>query len=252
MKIRLIRHATVWIEYAGKKILVDPMYADKEQYPGLPIGRGLMKRNPLVALPFPPEELGRPDIILATHLHFDHMDKKAAARLPKDIPFVCRLGDKRHLAGHEFTRLVASFRKPRTVEGIEFSRTDAKHGWRWVGMLMGRPSGYVLRAPGEPVLYLTGDTVFYRGVVRTLHAFRPDVVVANAGGARFMIGDCITMNAEDVVLLARTVPKAKIVVVHMEAINHCRLTRAELAEEVKREGLADRVFIPADGEELTL
>jgi hypothetical protein len=38
--------------------------------------------------------------------------------------------------------------------------------------------------------------------------------------------------------------------VHMEATNHCLLTRDELAEELQREGLAERVEIPADGETL--
>jgi hypothetical protein len=34
----------------------------------------------------------------------------------------------------------------------------------------------------------------------------------------------------------------------MEAINHCLLTRRELAEELEEQGLADRVEIPADGQ----
>jgi hypothetical protein len=36
----------------------------------------------------------------------------------------------------------------------------------------------------------------------------------------------------------------------MEAINHSHLTRDELRSELQREGLAQRVEIPADGETL--
>jgi hypothetical protein len=36
----------------------------------------------------------------------------------------------------------------------------------------------------------------------------------------------------------------------MEAINHCLLTRADLAEALDERGLAGRVEIPADGETL--
>jgi hypothetical protein len=38
----------------------------------------------------------------------------------------------------------------------------------------------------------------------------------------------------------------------MEAINHCLLTRAELADRLAQEGLAQQVQIPADGELIEL
>jgi L-ascorbate metabolism protein UlaG (beta-lactamase superfamily) len=250
MKIKLIRHATLWVAYAGKRILVDPMFADQGTYAGLPV-RGNRDRNPLVPLAVPMGELEQPDVILVTHLHFDHLDKKAAARLPKSAPVVCPRGDADHLRNQLFTNVIPCGRKAVTVEGIECTKTDAKHGYGWVGLRMGRPSGFVLRAPGEPVLYLTGDTVYFPGVTGVLQAFRPEVVVANAGAARFSIGRPITMDAADVVTLARTIPGAKIVAVHMEAINHCTLSRSALEEEVRNAGVADRVFIPADGEELS-
>jgi hypothetical protein len=41
------------------------------------------------------------------------------------------------------------------------------------------------------------------------------------------------------------------VAVHMEAINHCVLTRAALASSVAAAGLSDRVWIPRDGESRT-
>src|SRR4030042_847814 len=182
MKIKFIRHATLLVEYAGKQILVDPLFADKGAYAGLPT-RGNADRNPTVDLPVPREEIERPDLILVTHLHFDHLDKKAAGRLPKSVPVVCRRGDESHIRNSAFATVLPCGRQSVLRDGIEFTRTDAKHGRGWVGLLMGRPCGFVLRAPGEPVLYITGDTIYFPGVTRTLHAFRPDVVVANAGAA---------------------------------------------------------------------
>jgi L-ascorbate metabolism protein UlaG (beta-lactamase superfamily) len=76
----------------------------------------------------------------------------------------------------------------------------------------------------------------------------PDVVVVNAGAARFLEGDPITMTAEDVIRVCRALPDARVVAVHMEAMNHCLLTRAELDDELREESLARRVRIPADGE----
>jgi L-ascorbate metabolism protein UlaG (beta-lactamase superfamily) len=115
---------------------------------------------------------------------------------------------------------------------------------------MGAVSGFVVRAEDSPTLYVAGDTVFCPEVEEALDAHEPDVVVVNAGGARFLEGDPITMTAEDVARVCHARPDALVVAVHMEAINHCLLTRDELRSELQREGLAQRVEIPADGETL--
>ncbi|MFD0465906.1 MBL fold metallo-hydrolase [Microvirga aerilata] len=46
MKITQVRNATLIIEYAGKKILVDPMLAEKGAYPGFEGTANSDKRNP--------------------------------------------------------------------------------------------------------------------------------------------------------------------------------------------------------------
>ncbi len=73
----------------------------------------------------------------------------------------------------------------------------------------------------------------------------------NAGAAQFLEGDAITMTAEDVIRTAGAAPEARMIAVHMEAINHCILTRDERAE-LEREGLMGRIEIPADGETLSV
>ena len=56
------------------------------------------------------------------------------------------------------------------------------------------------------------------------------------------------MDTGDVAAVCQAAPQAKVVVVHMEAFNHCLLTRAALREFLAREGLAARVCVPEDGE----
>ena len=75
----------------------------------------------------------------------------------------------------------------------------------------------------------------------------PAVVVVNAGGARFLAGDPITMDIAGVIATCRAAPAARVVAVHMDAINHCLDTRADLAAHLREAGLEDRVAIPADG-----
>ena len=102
------------------------------------------------------------------------------------------------------------------------------------------------------MLYVAGDTIWCDEVRAALDEHRPGAVVVNAGGARFLEGDPIVMTADDVVAVARHAPGARVVAVHMEAINHCPLTRADLHQRVHEEHLHDRVTVPEDGAEVPL
>jgi hypothetical protein len=89
-------------------------------------------------------------------------------------------------------------------------------------------------------------------VEEALAVHRPGVVVLNACAAQFLEGDPITITVEDVIQTAGAVPEARITAVHMEAINHCLLTRDKLKDALDRDGLAKRVDLPADGETLSV
>jgi len=79
-----------------------------------------------------------------------------------------------------------------------------------------------------------------------------NVIVVNAGGARFTVGDPITMTPQDVAKVCRKARKSKVIAVHMEAINHCLVSRADLRTYLQQQGLIDQVSIPLDGEKITL
>jgi L-ascorbate metabolism protein UlaG (beta-lactamase superfamily) len=115
---------------------------------------------------------------------------------------------------------------------------------------LGPVSGFVVHAPGEPTVYVAGDTVWCPEVERAIEEHDPDWIVLNAGGARLLEGGTITMEAADVIAVAAAAPRARVVAVHMEAINHCLETRADLSARLRAAGVADRVSIPADGETL--
>ncbi len=74
----------------------------------------------------------------------------------------------------------------------------------------------------------------------------------NCGAAQFLVGDPITMAADDVVAVCKAAPELRAIAVHMETINHCRLLRADLRAALDEAGLSDRVQIPADGERIAL
>jgi L-ascorbate metabolism protein UlaG (beta-lactamase superfamily) len=251
MRLRLIRNATLHLKIGGRRVLVDPMLDPAGARPPVEDTPNPV-RNPLVELPEPPEVVaGGLDAAIVTHLHRDHLDDTAVALLPKDLPVFGQPEDEERLRGHGFAD-VRPVEDELEWDGIRIARTAARHGTGRIGELMAPVSGFVVAAPDEPVLYLAGDTIWCDEVAAALDAHEPDVVVVNAGAARFLEGDPIVMTADDVVAVARHAPAARVVVVHLEAINHCPLTRADLHQRLHDEGLTGRVTVPEDGAEVPL
>jgi len=54
------------------------------------------------------------------------------------------------------------------------------------------------------------------------------------------------MTVEDVAEVCRASPSAHVVAVHMEAVNHCGLTREGLKQCLEQKHLAENVSIPSD------
>lgn len=245
MRLRLLRHATLVVEFAGRKLLVDPMLGAPGTMPAIENSPN-PRLNPLVPLPAALAETVQDlDAILVTHTHRDHWDEAAARELPKEVPLLCQPEDEAKLKSQGFTR-VQPLQTGLIWNALEVTRTGGQHGTGEIGRKMAPVSGFVLRGPGEDALYIAGDTIWCSEVQQAIQQFRPGAIVVNAGAARFLEGDPITMTAADVISVCRAAPQAKVVAVHMEAINHCLLTRQQLAAEAQNAGA--RVVIPSDGE----
>lgn len=247
MQLQLIRHATLLIEYADMRLLLDPMLSDAGAMP--PIENSPQpRRNPLVPLPCPATDVvSGIQAVLVTHTHRDHWDDAAIQYVPKDLPLFCQPEDLAKMEGVHFVNAVA-VQEAKNWSRICITRTGGQHGTGEIAKKLAPVSGYVLQNANEPTLYVAGDTIWCDEVAAAIKQFKPDVIVANAGGARFLQGDPITMTAQDVIQVSKHAPKAQVIAVHMEAINHCLLTRHELARAAHRAGV--KVVIPDDGEVL--
>ena len=244
MDIRLVRHATLVVRLGGKTLLVDPMLSPPGAMPAIPNSPN-DRRNPLV--PLPDLDLSPVDAVLVTHTHPDHFDEAAAERLRKNLPLFCQPEDEEKLRSSGFSD-VRPVTERLSWEGIELLRTGGQHGTGEIGATMAPVSGFVLRAPEEPALYITGDTIWCPEVTDALARHRPQAAVVNAGAAQFVTGDPITMSERDVAEVCRHATETTIIAVHMEAINHCLLSRDDLKTFLKGQNLSQQVVIPADGE----
>jgi L-ascorbate metabolism protein UlaG (beta-lactamase superfamily) len=204
MKLQLIRHATLWVQYAGVRFLIDPMFSD-------------------------------------------HWDDAAAAALSKSTPIFCQPNDNATFDDAGFTS-VSMIDTYFTFKEVTVIRTSGQHGTGHIGQSMGIVSGFILKADGEPTVYIAGDTIWCDDVKQAMDVYQPDATIVNAGGARFTVGNRITMDADDVISLCRYAAYTKVVAVHMDTINHCLVTREDLQIRLAAEKLIDQVVIPQDGD----
>lgn len=262
MKLTHFRHATHLLAYAGFSLLVDPVFGEPHTQRAIPCAPD-PRMNPLVPLPIPADALPHHDAVLVTHLHGDHFDEAASVLLPKNRPVFCQPHDAASLRkkGFSYVRTVKKT-EPLQISGrfaddakdtaggqATVLRTGGTHGTGLSAIALNPVSGYVLKAEGEPTVYLPGDTVWCREVERTLKAHRPDVIVA-FGGAALYAGDTITMGIPDFERMLAAAPESRLAVLHLEAWNHCGLTRAQVRAWRDAAGLCGRVLIPEDGETL--
>jgi L-ascorbate metabolism protein UlaG (beta-lactamase superfamily) len=208
------------------------------------------RRNPLVDLPIGLDDLTAGlDAALLTHAHEDHLDETGARRLAADVPLLCQPDDVEHLAERGFQEL-RPVEDEAEIDGIAVTRTGGQHGHDEMARSLGPVSGFVLRAASEAALYVAGDSVWCPELEAALETHCPDVVVVNAGAARFLEGGPVTMTSDEVLETARRAPWALVLAVHMDAINHCLSTRTELREDLEASPAGVRVLVPEDGERL--
>lgn len=257
MNYHHIRNATAIIEFSGIKFLIDPFLSPKGVLPSVPSKYNDLK-NPIIDLPCSISEIiSDIDAVIVTHMHhFDHFDNVAVEVLDKKIPiFVQSALEQKDMEALGFTNVNILQDDGIIFQDISLYRTDAEHGHKAntqkIYDAKGIPSdasGVVFMHPNEETLYLSGDTLWNESIEQTIQKFNPKTIVLNAGAAEFADDAPILMGAEGILNARKISPTANIIVVHLETVNHARLTRNDVQQLIKHHGMTENVFIPNDGE----
>lgn len=258
MNVQQIRNATLVVQYAGKKFLIDPMLAEKGTYPpfgpqvGFPDAPRQDQNNPLVSLPTSIDNIiSDLDAVIVTHLHLDHWDDAAIEALPKDIKLFVQNDDDASLIRNVGFNNVEVLQEDTVFEDIQFIKTKGEHGRGPVLDLAGQVCGVVFKHPSEKTLYLAGDTVWYEAIQEVIETHKPEIIVVAGGDNQFLEGGSLVMGKDDIYEVHKAAPNAKIISNHTEAVNHWSLSREELKSFINEKGISSNILVPDDGESYT-
>lgn len=254
LHIHQIRNATIIIETEKEVILVDPMLGNQGIMPSFTLFRYKARKNPTVPLPKETHTLlKKVTHCLITHQHPDHIDNTGVQFLIKNnIPVTCSVKDEKAFKKRGLN-IVQSLKywEQQPFLGGEIEGIPAKHGYGFVTKLMGNVLGFYIQLPNQKSIYLSSDTIYTDAVHNVLTNYKPDVNVLACGAAQFDVFKQLIMSAEDILRFVKN-SSGLVIANHMEAINHCPLTRKKLKIILNQHNLLDKTFIPEDGELVTI
>jgi L-ascorbate metabolism protein UlaG (beta-lactamase superfamily) len=151
MKVTFVGHATVEIRTAGVRLLTDPV-----------LRRHVAHLRRIAPLP-PLREIRRPDVVLVSHAHFDHLDPRSL-RLLARCPVVAPRGCRRLLqgAGMPDVREVEPGERLRFGD-VEVTALPASHDGRRHPLSRARQTLAYLVEGGERAFF-AGDTDLFDGM----------------------------------------------------------------------------------------
>lgn len=169
LTIAWIGHSTILINFFGKWILTDPVLFDRV---GIYFLGGTIGPERVTPPALSIDEIPKPDIILLSHAHMDHMDyptlKAFSKKYPNQIDVVTAYLTKDVINDLPWKSIsVLDWGEEKIVGGIRFKANEVKHfGWRYPWekdrsrgfMKDGRSyNAYLIEHNGKKILF-GGDT----------------------------------------------------------------------------------------------
>ncbi|OQW37337.1 MAG: MBL fold metallo-hydrolase [Nitrospira sp. SG-bin1] len=241
--IQFIGTATVLIRYAGFTVLTDPNFLHRGEY--VHLGYGLRSRRltePALAL----TDLPPIDLVLLSHLHEDHFDRRVERDLDHTVPIVttrpaaAALGKKgfRRTIGLETWAKTSFVRDNRrlTIAGM-----PGRHGPWLISRLLPPVMGSMLEfMEADRVLlrlYISGDTLLYGRLEEVVRRYTSiDQALIHLGGTR-VLGLLVTMDGAQGVGLLKLLRPTVAIPIHFNDYTVFKSPLSDFQAEVRQANL---------------
>lgn len=253
--------ATVLIRCAGLTILTDPNFIHRGEQAALGYGlRSTRRTDPAVEI----DALPPIDAIVLSHLHGDHFDQVAEARLPRDVPILTTPSaatalDRKGFRAADGVATWETRRVPGATGELRVTALPGKHGPGPLAALLPQVMGSLLEfTPSDGTgtaplrIYITGDTLVHDALREIPRRVGPiDLAILHLGGTR-ILGIKLTMDGRDGVEVMRIVQPRSAVPVHYDDYPVFRSPLSDFQAEVRAAGMESLARTVARGETIAL
>lgn len=225
MKVTYYGHATILLETEKAKLLVDPFITPNELAKGIDI-------NSI-----------KPDYILLTHGHIDHVADLFTIQKNSDATVICIAEIQGWLNNNDVDKVHGmnigggfnfDFGRVKMVNAVHSSSMPD-------GIYGGNPAGYVIYADGKTI-YIAGDTALTYDMKL--------LADENLDWAFLPIGDNYTMGVDDAVKAAAFINCKNIIGVHFDTFPPIKLDHEAAKAKFATAGL--NFILPEIGQEIRL
>lgn len=229
--ITYIGGPTAILEYAGLAIVTDPTFDPPGTYaePGATVlvktAGPAIERSALPAIDL---------VLLSHHGHRDNLDYEGLELIAQGVPTLSTRQAAIDLFGGSVLGLDSW--EQHAIGAVTVTAVPALHGPVGSEPLVGPVTGFVLEAPGEPRVYVSGDNASLP-MVRQIadHFDGVDVAILFAGAARVPgIDGPLTLTSTDAAAAARMLRAERVVGLHTEHWEHFSEDRARLVAAFDR------------------
>jgi len=236
-----IGHSTVLMRVGSKWVLTDPVMFDAYGVSvlGTVIGPRRVTQPALTVATCP-----KPDLILLSHAHVDHMDRRTLAafseRYPNDIDVLTATNTSDVINDFRWKSLnEIDWHERTSIHGIEIEAIPVRHnGWRWPGdpcraagqQKTGRSfNGYHMNAGGVGIVF-GGDTAYTDEFKR--YAGKVDVALMPIGA----YGGCHSLHCtpEEAVEMTRQMEARYLVPIHHNTFDQASEPISEPLQRVQQ------------------
>jgi L-ascorbate metabolism protein UlaG (beta-lactamase superfamily) len=257
--LTFIGTATTLLRLGRFTVLTDPNFLHRGQRAYL--GYGLWSRRRTEPA-LQPHQLPDLDAVVLSHLHGDHFDRIARARLEHELPVITTAHAARRLNASGFRQAVPlgpwDFTElHRGDQRLQVTAVPGIHGPGAVGRLLMPPvMGSILslhRPDHDPMrVYVTGDTIFRRELDVVTRRFADlDAIVIHLGGTR-ILGVLLTMDGRQGADLVELLRPPVTVPVHYDDYRVFRSPLSDFLNEVRRRDLPGEVRVVRRGDTVPL
>lgn len=250
LSITYLKHASLLINDAGRRLLIDPVFSDIFWF--------IRDFSPFA---FDLNEMPVPDQVLLTHGHYDHLDTAALAQLPCGVHVISPLGyagllDELGMSN----RTELDWYHSISDGDREIVLLPCNH-WTMrnpaAGPNLALWGSYIIRTASGPTVYVSGDTAFFDGFAQIGQEFDIDLAVINLGAYEprwFMAQSHIS--PRETVRAFKQLGAKRLAVIHWGTFQlgdePVHLPPQHIREEMRQEGLLDRLVDWKHGETVFL